>query len=188
MAQVTAAFFTNTASQRAAPYNIIACCTVGKMAKLVLTRMTTSLLFVSTSVSTDPSTDPSIPYPIHGPSTSVWDCLSSLLRLLHATLPIFELVAEPVLRPISVDIRICPLQTQPPLSGRLLTNKCWTLRLRSCKIQTLRLRQLAGHPSHAIGEGHPATCADAPLPHRLMRLRSCIIDGPKSTKSVLDAG
>jgi len=39
------------------------------MAKLVLTRMTTSLLFVSTSVSTDPSTDPSIPYPIHGPNT-----------------------------------------------------------------------------------------------------------------------
>ena len=36
---------------------------------LVLTRMTTSLLFVSTSVSTDPSTDPSIPYPIHGPIT-----------------------------------------------------------------------------------------------------------------------
>ena len=57
------------ASQRAAPYNIIACCTVGKMAKLVLTRMTTSLPFVSTSVSTDPSTDPSIPYPIHGPNT-----------------------------------------------------------------------------------------------------------------------
>ena len=36
---------------------------------LVLTRMTTSLLFVSPSASTDPSTDPSIPYPIHGPIT-----------------------------------------------------------------------------------------------------------------------
>ena len=40
-----------------------------KMAMLVLTRMTTSLLFVSPSASTDPSTDPSIPYPIHGPIT-----------------------------------------------------------------------------------------------------------------------